>query len=115
VYQMGSDPDPRVSLANERTALAGLRTALGLVVAGVALGGLASLSESPGWFRAIAVVLSLLGGTLALLTLRRWMRVEQSVRTSTPLPAPSALSPLAIALAVVAVAVSLGLIIGSLN
>ncbi|MQA17766.1 MAG: DUF202 domain-containing protein [Pseudonocardiaceae bacterium] len=38
--QVGSDPDYRFTLANERTLLAWLRTALGLVAGAVALAGL---------------------------------------------------------------------------
>ena len=37
VFDGGEDPDPRFSLANERTFLAWLRTGLALVVAGLAV------------------------------------------------------------------------------
>ncbi len=36
VYGVGEEPDPRFSLANERTSLAWMRTGLGLVGGGVA-------------------------------------------------------------------------------
>ena len=41
VYRDGSEPDPRFSLANERTFLAWIRTSLALFAAGVALEALA--------------------------------------------------------------------------
>jgi len=107
VYGVGTEPDPRASLANERTALAGLRTALGLIAAGVGLAALAHLTENPGWFRVVAVVLCLMGGVLAASSVRQWARVERALRLSEPLPAPSGLPPLAAAL----VAVSLGLVV----
>ena len=37
VYGVGEEPDPRFSLANERTFLAWTRTALALIAGGVAL------------------------------------------------------------------------------
>ncbi|HET8988949.1 MAG TPA: DUF202 domain-containing protein, partial [Humibacillus sp.] len=37
VYEHGEDPDPRFSLANERTFLAWVRTSLAFVAAGLAV------------------------------------------------------------------------------
>jgi len=37
VYLVGDGPDPRFSLASERTTLAWMRTALALVAAGIAI------------------------------------------------------------------------------
>jgi uncharacterized membrane protein YidH (DUF202 family) len=41
VYGEGSEPDPRATLANERTFLAWIRTALALTASGIALEALA--------------------------------------------------------------------------
>ena len=49
VYGVGHEPDPRFSLANERTALSWMRTALALVAGGVAIVSLSSLSTLPAW------------------------------------------------------------------
>ena len=38
VFPTGGEPDPRFTLANERTFLAWIRTALGLLAGGIALG-----------------------------------------------------------------------------
>ena len=115
VFGVGTEPDPRSSLANERTALAGLRTALGLVVAGVGLGALTHLTDTPGWFPLIAVALCLMGSGLALITSRRWVVVERALRLKEPLPPPSALSPLAVGIAALAIATAIGIAFNALN
>ena len=46
VYREGVEPDPRFTFANERTFLAWLRTALALVVAGVAVDVLAEAGDA---------------------------------------------------------------------
>ena len=48
VYGEGAEPDPRFTFANERTFLAWLRTALALVVAGVAVDVLAESGDADG-------------------------------------------------------------------
>lgn len=115
VYGVGTEPDANDSLANERTALAGLRTSLGLIVAGVGLAALAHLTETPGWFRLVALILCAMGGWLAVLSVRRWAQLERALRLSEPLPAPRALPPLALSLAAVAVALVIALVLSLLN
>jgi len=105
VYGVGEDPDPRFSLANERTALASIRTSLAVIAGGVTTAALIQLDVLPGALRAIAVVLCLLGGLMALGGLRRWRRVERALRLREPLPAPEMLSPAAFVVAAVAVGV----------
>lgn len=85
VYQSGDEPDPRFSLANERTFLAWVRTALAMLAGGVALHAL-GLPET-AWVRTtLAVLLVALGGLVTLFALVRWARVERAMRTQTPLP-----------------------------
>ena len=86
VYDAGDEPDPRFSLANERTFLAWVRTALAMLAGGVALHAL-GLPETT-WVRdALAIALVLLGGAVTALAMVRWARVERAIRTRTPLPA----------------------------
>ncbi|GAA1156606.1 YidH family protein [Nocardioides aquiterrae] len=86
VYEAGDEPDPRFSLANERTFLAWVRTALALLAGGVALHAL-NLPETT-WVRTmLAVLLVVLGGLVTLLAMVRWARVERAMRTRSPLPA----------------------------
>lgn len=85
VYEAGQEPDPRYSLANERTFLAWVRTALAMMAGGVALHSL-GLPETQ-WLRTVlAVALVLLGGATTALALVRWARVERAMRTHQPLP-----------------------------
>lgn len=86
VYGVGQDPDPRFSLANERTLLAWLRTGLALVVAGVAAVALSDLFEPQWLVDAIAGVAFAGGGATALLGYRQWWRTERAMRLKQPLP-----------------------------
>ena len=84
----GEEPDPRWSLANERTLLAYERTSVGLVVAGLAVAGSHSVADAPAWLAAIGLPLIVLGGGVALLGRRRFIRAQHAMRTGAPLPAP---------------------------
>ena len=84
----GEEPDPRWSLANERTLLAYERTSVGLVVAGLAVAGSHSVADAPAWLAAIGLPLIALGGAVALLGRRRFVRAQHAMRTGAPLPAP---------------------------
>jgi putative membrane protein len=91
VYGVGHEPDARFSLANERTALAWVRTGLGLVAGGVALTSFATFAELPIILDAVAAVACLAGAILALYALRSWHQHEVALRQNKPLPAPAAL------------------------
>lgn len=91
VYGQGQEPDARFSLANERTALAWVRSGLGLVAGGVALASLASIVERPVFFDVIAAFACLSGAILALYALHSWRQHEVALRTDQPMPAPAAL------------------------
>jgi putative membrane protein len=95
VYGEGDEPDPRFSLANERTALAWMRTALALVVAGVAIISVSSLATLPRWTPLIGGASCLGGGLLAWRAVAGWARVEQALRMKRALPSPGALVTLA--------------------
>lgn len=86
VYDAGDEPDPRFTLANERTFLAWVRTALAMFAGGVALHALAV--PKTGWLRALLVIVLIAIGTLiCLFSLVRWARVERAMRLREPLPA----------------------------
>lgn len=95
VYGVGEEPDPRFSLANERTALAWMRTALALVGGGVAIVSLAGLSTLPSWAALLGAAACLGGAALAVRAVTAWARVEVALRLHQPLPAPRALVALA--------------------
>jgi len=86
VYGVGDEPDPRFSLANERTFLAWVRTSLAFSAAGVALEAL-SLPVHPGFRFAASLVLVVVGVAAAVQSWWRWGQVERAVRCGEPLPA----------------------------
>jgi len=103
VYGAGSTPDPRFSMANERTFLAWVRTSLALLAGGVALDAV-DLDGPRGLQTAIAlvlVVLGLLGATAAWV---RWAATERAMRVRRPLPSTAVLAWFALVLMVVAAA-----------
>lgn len=86
VYDHGDEPDPRFSLANERTFLAWIRTSLAIIAGAVALHSL-GLPGSSAVRDVLIVVLVGLGATTTTLAYVRWARVERAMRERQPLPA----------------------------
>jgi inner membrane protein YidH len=83
----GTEPDARFTYANERTFLAWNRTALALVVAGLAVVQL--LPPFPGvpWGRhVIAIPLIVLGAVISVASFREWRRNQRAMRRREPLP-----------------------------
>ena len=86
VYSHGEEPDPRFTLANERTFLAWIRTALALIAGGVAL-ELLGLDLHPGLRLAGSLVLLVAGLATPALAWLGWVRTERALRLGRPLPA----------------------------
>ena len=84
----GNEPDPRWSLANERTLLAYGRTSLALVVAGLAVAGSYSVADVPVWLSAVGLPVIALGGAVAVAGRQRFLRAQRAMRMGEPLPAP---------------------------
>ncbi len=84
-HRVGSPPDPRFSLANERTFLAWNRTALALIGGGLAAAQLLrfGLTETR---LLLGIPLIGLGGLAGISGIRRWRRSELAMRLRTPLP-----------------------------
>ena len=103
VYGEGAEPDPRFTFANERTFLAWLRTALALVVAGVAVDVLAESGDAAaGAYRPLAAALIVLGMAASAAAFARWMANERAMRRREPLPGLGVGTVLAAGIAVVA-------------
>ena len=111
VYGKGEEPDPRFSLANERTFLAAVRTGLALLAAGVALEALA-LPLQPDLRLAAALLLVTVGTLAPVVAWRGWARDERAMRQRGPLPAPSLGLPLAVAAAAAGALVLAGILAG---
>lgn len=107
VYSVGSEPDPRFSLANERTALAWVRTGLAFVAGGIALTSVSAVTSLPRFLDVVAVLSCVIGGLTAVNALMSWRRVERAMRLGEPLPGPTALRWL-VGAVVIAAAVIVG-------
>ncbi|MFC9550311.1 YidH family protein [Rhodococcus sp. NPDC056960] len=88
-FRLGADPDPRFTLANERTFLAWIRTALGTVAAAVGFEAFGADVVGAG-VRSTVVVFLLVGAIfLAVGAFRRWCTVEGALRLGKGLPVPT--------------------------
>lgn len=105
VYAVGAEPDPRFTLANERTFLAWIRTSLAL------LAGAAAVTSFdlpwPGWVRlAVAVLLGLTGLLCVVSAWVGWARVERALRVGAPLPGAASYLVVMVGVAVVALLIT---------
>lgn len=83
--ELGEEPDPRFSFANERTFLAWNRTALALVGGGLVVHQF--VDAGPRLLRtALAALLIALGCAVAAAAYGHWLRSEAALRLSQPLP-----------------------------
>jgi len=102
---IGSDPDYRFTLANERTFLAWIRTALALAAGG--LGVLTILDDFSGE-KVLGIGLLVLSFLTATTSYRRWSLSEQAIRQNEPLPRSRLPLVMAIGVAVVALIAAIG-------
>jgi putative membrane protein len=83
---VGTDPDYRFTLANERTFLAWLRTGLALLAGAVALASLVHDFGPQSLRIAITVVLLILSLAVTIGAYVRWDRAERALRENRSLP-----------------------------
>lgn len=103
----GNEPDYRFSLANERTFLAWIRTALALLASGVLLDQFSTKLSPPIVVVVLAVVLCALAAVLCALAYVRWKANEIAMRHARGLPHSIAMPLLALALGAVGVAIAI--------
>ncbi|MET7506259.1 YidH family protein [Streptomyces albidoflavus] len=107
----GDTPDYRFSLANERTFLAWLRTALALIAGGFAVDQfLPGLPD--GWRIALALGLLASGVLCALRAVHHWVRCERAMRRGEDLPVSRFPAVLSLLVAVVALAMVVVVVFG---
>lgn len=111
--ELGEEPDPRFTLANERTFLAWNRTALALIGGGLAVGQLLDFA-SPAARLVAAIAPMLLGAVLAFISLRRWRAVQRAIRLGQPLPLSETVITLAAGVGLLAVALIVALVLDAL-
>lgn len=100
----GEDPDPRFTLANERTFLAWIRTSLALTAGGVGLEAFTGNTLPPVARLILSIVLLGLGTMLAGMAFTRWFAVERAMRLRRQLPLPLVAPLLAIGVALAGLA-----------
>jgi len=83
----GREPDPRFTFANERTFLAWSRTALALIVAGLAIVQLLPpFPGVPAGRHLLGIPLIALGAVLAVAAYAEWVRNQHALRRGEPMP-----------------------------
>ncbi|TCN54063.1 putative membrane protein [Rhodococcus sp. SMB37] len=107
----GIDPDPRFTLANERTFLAWIRTALGLIAAAVALETFAGEVIDPVLRTVLTCVLLVFAVVLVVAAVMRWISVESAMRSGLPLPFPWIAYLLAGSLAVAGIVLAVAIVV----
>lgn len=108
---VGDEPDYRFTLANERTFLAWVRTALALAAGG--LGAIALLPDFAG-SELLGILLLALSFATAASSYRRWAANERAMRTGEPLPASRLPQLMAAGVAVVALVAAVLFVVDSL-
>lgn len=101
VFPDGDEPDPRFTLANERTFLAWTRTSLAFLAGGIALEAVPLAGVPAGLRTWLGVFVIVVGMCISLGAALRWVRVERAMRRGRALPVP-AIIPLLSAAAVLA-------------
>ncbi len=100
----GIEPDPRFSLANERTFLAWIRTALALVAGGLAVTQVLPSFGFPGGRRFLGLPLMAVGAVISWMSYSHWRATQQAMRRDEPLPPSPMLRVVSATVAAVAVA-----------
>ncbi len=105
------EPDYRFTLANERTFLAWIRTALALLAGAIAVVSLVPSFGYQGARTGIGVVLALLGIAVSAGSARHWQRNQKAMRRGAELPRSRMPAIVAGALAVLAVLIAILLLL----
>ena len=102
VYGSGDEPDPRFSLANERTFLAWIRTTLALLAGAAAVHAL-DLSVAEAIKRSASALLAFAGLACATHAWFGWAKTERALRLGRPLPSNALGLLIVVAVALVSV------------
>ncbi|MDH4016764.1 MAG: DUF202 domain-containing protein [Actinomycetota bacterium] len=111
VRSVGTNPDPRFTLANERTFLAWVTTSLGLLGIGLAVGTI--IPGEHFSINVLAVLWILLAAVLAIRAVVRWFKLERAMRLNEALPLSASIPIVGVSLAVLAVATGIAVLLAS--
>lgn len=109
--RLGEEPDYRFTLANERTFLAWVRTALAVLAGGIALDQFAHHLEPKATLAFVAVALSISAGIFAACAYFRWKSNEIAMRHGGPLPPSLGIPLLSGVISCVALVFTVGLLV----
>ncbi|MEK9810400.1 MAG: DUF202 domain-containing protein [Candidatus Nanopelagicales bacterium] len=105
--------DYRFILANERTFLAWMRTALGLVAGGVALDQFVAVASTSRLIGLLAIGIIVLGAMVAVVGITMWRRSDAAMFEGRPLPRTRAVPIIGVFFVLLALAVALALTLGA--
>jgi putative membrane protein len=111
---VGEEPDPRFTLANERTYLAWIRTSLALIGGGLAAGQLIEFQSELARLL-VALPPIVLGAALALTSYRRWEANQRALRLGEALPMGGPPRTLAAGIGAVAIVVAVIVVIDAFS
>ncbi|WP_370185430.1 YidH family protein [Rhodococcus wratislaviensis] len=88
LFRSGEDPDPRFTLANERTYLAWMRTATAFVASGLGIEAFGGTLLAPAVRTGLAALLLVAGAVVAIASFTQWISAERALRMGRSLPGP---------------------------
>ena len=106
----GQEPDYRFTLANERTYLAWIRTALAILAGSVLLEQFATRLQPHWMLTGVAVVLAGVSAALCSMAYWRWRANEIAMRQARPLPAAPSIPVLAAVLCILSAVIAVMLL-----
>lgn len=109
VRSVGQDPDPRFTLANERTFLSWITTSLGMFGVGLAVGTI--IPERSTLITVLAGTWILIAAVISVRALLRWFRLERAMRLGLGLPLSSSIPVVALGLGLLALASGLAVLV----
>jgi putative membrane protein len=113
-HEPGEEPDERFTMANERTFLAWIRTALALIGGGLAAGQLLEF-DSDAARLGVSLPPIILGGLVALTSYKRWRDTQRALRLGQPIPTGGPPRLLALAIGALAIVVAVIVVVDALG
>ena len=107
-----TDVDYRFLLANERTFLAWMRTALALIAGGVALDQFVVVADARDLVTVLGIFAIILGGIVAVLGIIQWRRADRAMRNASRMDSSTTVMIIGSLLAVFALVIALLLGLG---
>ncbi|MBD0786312.1 DUF202 domain-containing protein [Vibrio sp. Y2-5] len=108
----GIDPDYRFSLANERTYLAWIRTAIAILAGAIAIDQLSLDIATPELRIALSVILCGFSAVIAGWAYSRWAHNERAMRSELPLDYPWIMKVVSVIFGLISLILMLFIVVG---